>query len=383
MWTFFLATSFTPLSLATERRPQAGSQTAGGPLWQVDLRPLGYNGFTPKGELRGLHFSVNRVCFSENNSLIATFLTREAVTLGRRDQSTDLRLHAVLFDAAKGAVKTAKEWTTFEPRGGVLATRGGRFVVIAPNRMLLYSPGLELLKEFKLPSDASVYSSPAGGAILLEYNDYGRDWFQWMDPDTLQPLRSWEEALGFTTISDSKLVFLEQTYTKSTGSVHEILIRELDGAQHVVCRSVDGQGNCGSFPQFLSNELLALSTFRGLMLIRSDGTIAFITKFKEDEELGRSLSTSANGRRFAVQQYVNKGGSALLDISSHSVFRRIVVFDVPTRQWIYNLEAKSQNIRTLPAFALSPDGSLMAILTDGVVRVYSLPQTPTEPLTTQ
>ena len=384
MWTFFLATSSTQLFLATEREPKAGPQTASGPLWQVDLRPLGYNGFTPKGELWGEHFKINSVCFSGDSSLIVTFLTREVVaTLSRRDKSSDqvpLRLHAVFIDADKGAVKTASEWPSSEPRGGILPARGGRFIVVTPERLLLYSPSLELLKDFKLRTEdnppfelAGVYSSPAGGSILLQYNDYHKYWFQWMDPDILQPLRSWEEVLAWITISDTKLAFSHETYTKPTGFLYEVLIRGIDGASQTVCRSVNGDDDCGISPQFISNELLALSTFRGLRLIRSDGTMALVTKFKANEELWRTLSPSANGNRFAVQQFVNKGGSALLDISSHGVFHRIVVFDVPTSQWIYNLEAKSQSITTFPNFALSPDGSKLAVLADGVVEVYQLP----------
>jgi len=85
---------------------------------------------------------------------------------------------------------------------------------------------------------------------------------------------------------------------------------------------------------------------------------------------------SANGRRFALAIWAHKGGSELFDVSSHSVLRRIVVFDIPSRQWVYVLNGKRQKIKTIAGLALSADGSLMAILTDGVVKVYRLPETP-------
>src|SRR2546425_6900890 len=128
LWTLFLATSFIPLSLATNRQPNAGPQTMSEPLWEVDLRALGYSGFAQRREQWGLHFHINPICFSENNSLIATFLTREAVTtLRQRDRSTEglpLRLHAVFFDATAGKVRAVREWSASEPRGGIVTTRG-------------------------------------------------------------------------------------------------------------------------------------------------------------------------------------------------------------------------------------------------------------------
>lgn len=85
---------------------------------------------------------------------------------------------------------------------------------------------------------------------------------------------------------------------------------------------------------------------------------------------------SASGNRFAVAIWAHKGGSDVLDISAHSVLKRIMVFDIATRRWIYTLSAKKQKIKTVSGLALSPDGSLMAILTNGVVEVYRLPNSP-------
>lgn len=360
------------------------------PLWEVDLRALGYSGFAQRREQWGLHFHINPICFSENNSLIATFLTREAVTtLRQRDRSTEglpLRLHAVFFDATAGKVRAVREWSASEPRGGIVTTRGGRFVVVAPGRMLLYSPNLELLREFKLPTDqnppfdlAGVYSSASGGSILLQYNERGTYHFQWIDPDALQPVRSWAELLAWITVADNQLVFSKEAYTKSTGFVTEVLIRGVDGPSRTVCRSQNGQGDCDGSPQFVSNEILALLMPHGVTLIRTDGARVFRTGFNQDDWTGREVLPSANGRRFALAIWAHKGGSELFDVSSHSVLRRIVVFDIPSRQWVYVLNGKRQKIKTIAGLALSADGSLMAILTDGVVKVYRLPETPPGP----
>jgi len=52
------------------------------------------------------------------------------------------------------------------------------------------------------------------------------------------------------------------------------------------------------------------------------------------------------------------------------VLKRILIYDLPNRQVVYTLDAKGQKIKDVSGVALSPDGSLLAILTDGVVQVY-------------
>ncbi|HEV2177250.1 MAG TPA: hypothetical protein VGW33_08625 [Terriglobia bacterium] len=80
---------------------------------------------------------------------------------------------------------------------------------------------------------------------------------------------------------------------------------------------------------------------------------------------------------------IHKGGSEILDIDYHSVLKRIMVYDIPTREWIYTLAAKRQKIGSISGLALSPDGSQMAILTDGVVETYRLPERASGPQSAQ
>jgi hypothetical protein len=368
---------------------------------------VGYAGFAPKREQWGLAFEGKPLSFSDNNVLIASFITREAVTtLGRRDQLGDslpLKLHGIFLDATTEKVRATREWSTTRPRGGIVATGDGRFVVLTPALMALYSPTLEALKEFSLSLDEQAhlwnfYPSPTGKSILVEYHNCAPNCesnppaaepapplrspetsFGWIDTASLQAHSYWEGAgtLGFVSISDGEVAFSRTTFLPSKRlNVHEVLIRERDGPWRTFCRArlgYDVDTGC-DYPEFVSNDVLALYEPHALNLTPAKGGAALLrAKFPEDEWVGRPLHPSAGGNRLAVSIWAHKGGSSLLDIDYHAVLKRITVFDIPSRQWVYTLDAKREKIRSISGLALSPDGTRMAILADGVVGVYQLP----------
>jgi hypothetical protein len=93
---------------------------------------------------------------------------------------------------------------------------------------------------------------------------------------------------------------------------------------------------------------------------------------------------AAAGRRFAFLIYRVEGEVDFADYhlrDAHATLRFIMVYDVASRHWDFSLEAsKKKNRMQLPwgpfqavKYALSPDGSLLGILDDGLVEVYRLP----------
>src|SRR6185437_9927097 len=180
LWIFFWGILLTPLSLGLGLKPkrQAPGGT-GSPIWTIDLRSVGFTGFAPKQEQWGIHLKPNPLCFVDNKTLIATFVTREEITtLAHRDQPSEtspLRLHAVFLDPEVGIVLATKEWPVTRPRGGVIATGAGRFAVLTPAMIALYSPSRELLKDLKFSSAEQsdlwdLHSSPSGKSIVAEYH---------------------------------------------------------------------------------------------------------------------------------------------------------------------------------------------------------------------
>lgn len=347
---------------------------------------MGYPGHLSKRETLRLQSSASPLCFSDHGVLIATFLTQQEVhALARRDQPSDplpLRLHAAFLDAVSGRVQARRDWYTAHPAGGVIAAGDGNFVVFTPAVVSLYSPSLELVKDFKLSSEQQshvwdFHSSPSGKIILVEYH-YPEAKYQWLDTDTLLPqIASWSESLPVLSISDDKeITSFRDTYVRSKSmNVYEALVKSRDRPERTVCRVIAGNGgdSCGE-PLILSNELLSLwSPHKFIVVPKTGGDALFRASFRDDEWLGSRLYPSADGKRFAVTISAHKGGGALLDIGFRSVLKRIVVYDLPSGRVAYTLDAEQQKIKKVSGVVLSPDGFLLAVQTDGVVEVYQLP----------
>lgn len=385
LWTAFLVTFITQSSLGLGHKVEGRADSdSHGPAWKFDLRSVGFTGFAPKQEQWGLNLRLNPICFISDDVLIATFITREEVTtLARRDQPGELlplRLHGIFLDAATGQVRNTKEWSITRPRGGIIAAGEGRFVVLTPEISALYSPKFEQLKTLSLSSEQrshlwDLYPSPSGKSLLAEYH-YPDALYQWIDTNSLQPQPAWkdERLPSAVSISDGELTFFSQEFMKSQNVyVNRVIVKSRTGGERVICHETGQGASCG-IPHFLNNELLALWMPHGVSVLpKAGGNPLLAASFHDDEWIGQLFYPSSDGNRFAVTVWTHKGGSAFLDIDYHAVLKRIVVYDLPSQHVAFTLDAKQQKIRTVSGVALSPDGSLMAILTDGVVEVYQLP----------
>lgn len=372
------------LGLGLKGKRDAASD-AGRSVWRVDLRSVGFTGLAPRQETWGLNLNPNPLCFADQHVLIASFVTHEGVTtLAHRDQPDEplpLRLQGIFLDADAGKVQATKEWSITRPRGGIIAAGDGKFVVLTPALIALYSPSLELVKDFKLSSEQQshlwdFHASSSGKTILVEYH-YPEATYQWLNSDSLRPQDAlWSESMPVLSISDDKeIASFRDTYVKAKGiNIFEALIQPRNAAERTVCRAFTGRAErCGE-PEFVSNDILALLMPHEFNLVsRTGGDALLKASFRDDEWLGRPLHPSVDGKRFAVTVWAHKGGSTLLDISYHRVLKRIVVYDIPSRQPVYTFDATKERIKAVSGVALSPDGSLLAVLADGIVEVYEVP----------
>jgi hypothetical protein len=140
-------------------------------------------------------------------------------------------------------------------------------------------------------------------------------------------------------------------------------------------------GGCG-IPYFVNNDVLALDAFTQLRLIGVDGqplSPLFIIQDRGSGSLEMFTSgvfrACAQGDRFAVPLF-----SPRPEIGQYFAppdicdLARILVFDLPSGQWIAALEAYEYNIEQICDAALSPDGTLLALFRqEGIVEVYPLP----------
>lgn len=400
-WTFFWVTLLTGLSLASPRRrikPQR--QT---PVSRLDVRALGYTVWSPLDDIQ-THVWIGQICFSSDNQIILTFISHVVpAVMPRRskpDVSSNVSLNALFVDAKSGQLRARRAWPTSSVRSRIAPVTGGKFVVITPDKSVLYSSSMQPLKELSLPvgreatvNDWQAKPSTGGRYLLISYGPRSNETNplglggevtrqELIDTETLSVTRSWtEKAFGVVQAViplDSGKLF---AYDRSTR--HDVIGSPPDGPWRLVlinwpraCKPND------EFPigdhAFSSGRALSIDR-RCESLATTNGVILFSHELGE-KEIGWHRAVSANGQRFADAIYKGKGGSWLLDIPAHYTLKQIRVYDIAARRWIYTLDGKKQGIKTISGQALSPDGSLLALIDqDGILQVYRIPQTPSPP----
>jgi WD40 repeat protein len=409
-----LISAFLPVTILRARTPEGTKSSpvdghkvlpsSMAPIWQLDVGAVGYRALEQRYEAGATRPQVPPLCFAGRKYAIVTFVTREVSSgLPRRDsqeESLPYRLHVLFVDAKSGELQATRVWPTASQSATVMPATGGNFLVLTPDKLRLYSPDLLLLNELNLQLSLQAHEgwwqfsySPNGNNLLISYDVDSRYYrFQWIDLNDLTVLRCWQEdtkanlwkgkedlnVLGgrLGSIYDDEMVMPFQRGF--------FLTRKLDGPWDLV-RFTRPVITTDWF-EFLNRHLL-LSAERShvehgtgnITLIHTNGEVLFEQELSDREQY-RWLASSSDGSKFAVAIERGKGGSVTLDIAPHYTLDRIMVYDVPARQWIYTIDGKMQGIEGISGLAVSPDGSLLALISrDGILKLYSLPRATSSP----
>ncbi len=336
--------------------------------------------------------SIGQICFLSDERILVTFVSHVVPEMlprrGEPDVSSNLQLNALFIDAGTALVQVKHEWPTSSERSRITPTTGGKFVVITPDELTLYSPDIVRVKGLELSvarvaaqGDWYAVPSPLGKYLLIWYDPRtsdARDW-ELVDMRTLHAVCRWGERIGrgyimpWAPLDDGNILAENET---GTGQVVgpppsgpwrpvQILWGPRCNLSSAGYRPVNDQAMLGW-------TSVAIDKWCGALGMMS-GQIVFEQELTDNEFVG-SVAVSAGGQRFAVETYKVHGGSWLLDIGGRASVYRIKVYDIPTRQWIYTLDGKMQHIRSISGLALSPDGSLLGLINqDGILEVYRLP----------
>src|ERR1700722_7757795 len=139
----FLCGSFPATSVAGKPSP-----TAQVPLWKLDVRALGYVRYTVADPVNR-KAPLGQFSFTEPDRIVVTFVSHissDALSIRDKPDRSSLRLHAFFLDARTGQLQTTQEWPTPSLRSGIIPTTEGKFIVVRPDKLVLYSSGLQLLK---------------------------------------------------------------------------------------------------------------------------------------------------------------------------------------------------------------------------------------------
>lgn len=395
-WISFWVILPTTLSLGSPNgrsRPQY--QT---PVSQIDVRALGYAPWRPREGFQS-EATISQICFLGHSRVAVTFTSNTVPKVPpRRDQpgvSSRVLLHAIFLDAHRGQVVGSREWPVSSRGSRIAPVPGGGFVVVTPDRLLLYSPDLRRLKELDLPQEPreawDVIPSPAERYLLISYDPPGGDWVHpsptmsaLINTATLQVVLPWAgRGYGLIPLDDGRMLTSVIAGTPPTTDVPAVgppsgPWRPVLASYQRGCKPLNfwPAGNGVLFGQGGTDTHLNCYT-----LTTTTGEILFERRFSDNVSVPTwalpkdALSRSVGGQRFAIYTQKCKGGSLAFDIAPHCSMDRIMVYDIPSRQWIFTLDGKKQGIKAITGLALSPDGSLLALIDqNGTLQVYRVPK---------
>ena len=356
--------------------------------WRTDLRPaVGSKPlprvFTSRSGIELKYQPITSLWFTDNNTIAATFLTRESQinsALPRRgDQNLPLRLRGVFLDTERGKITAIRDWPTQSTLARIVAAEDGKFVTQRGDELTLYGPDLQQLKETNLPpahdQDEWVAgpASPTGRSILVRLLvAEGRlESWRWVEIHTLQITHSWEAQprAAIVSITDNRIL----RDGICACAQDKLELRGLSTEWTII--------GPGLFRDifFLNDDLFFMPNFpikpgAPALIVRSDGEVLFT--YKQPSEGGvfwRRAVPSTEGKRFVIIGVRSEGKQPVLDISGHWVLKRILVGDLSSGAQPYALDVKGPKISGQMQFALSPNGLRLAVLNKETVQVFDLP----------
>lgn len=283
-------------------------------------------------------------------------------------------LHLLLLDSASGKLVSRKEEKTQAREAAIFTTSGG-LMVKTGGRLELYSSDLVQQRPFPFlferDSGVKVSVSATGNTIML--NEVIQDsvkqihsHFDVLDAATLNVKYSWNQSPPLYhrySISDDVIAAADDF----------IAVTRFGASNWTQIARKTGLCPSQNMPTLISDRELVYGCDR-LVVASTDGNVLMTEAIpKGDSPAGKTVA-ARNGRFFAVAlNTLEVRKHFLRESSMRKTATHIAVYDLSLKRQVLSL-----NINPLPRnycdFAISPDGSKLAILNDGNVSVYSVPQ---------
>jgi hypothetical protein len=350
------------------------------PLFEVDAHKFGYERFSDKKAVRPVRILVD---FTDVSHLALAWAMPDPVSTAKNAGQPSPRpahLHVLLLDAKAGSKVGEGQWSIPSVFFGFFGLRDGRSVTCSGNTLRLFSAGLEVVHEEALSSDnsCSIFRpgdgiSPSRRSLLLWHASNGGRQMELRDAQTFAVVAKWTEKSEKTTgISDRRIAGL-------CGQPPGLCVRDIEQPwRSLQVPWKDAPKNFNQAPAAFANDdtliiqasLLAVATVQGAAL------------FTVGLPKGRFVVSAkpSGGDRFAAIEARMRGlRSEPLDMYPFQSDDKVVVYSISGRRAIYALKLEGTSPWTPWAIhandvAISPDGTALAVVSDGVLRVYGLPQ---------
>ena len=368
------------------------SPTKDRPLLTLDLHKLtGADRSVRDGDKAGATLG-SAVEFADSNLISWEWTTRDEASLRLKvgtpiPPSRPVHHHAVLLSTMTGEKKSALDFYAHQYSGYSQAVGDGRILTCVEKKVRLFSSGFELLGEQDLPAANSCFFiipnsehasvSPSRHSFLVSYSEGKGYPAVILDTNTLAVISQWHQdtPVSISSISDHWQAGVCQ-------NPWEICVRELGGSWHALnlkeLENLPPIRDLGS-PHFVSDDAIVICGLNQMAVAKVDGSVLLRVNLPKDRSFERSLpATSSDGSRFAVMENKHIHADPLCDMCTNEAEDRIVVYDISERRAVFALKVTGEGeqfwSRThLNQFALSPDGDRLAVVSDGVLRIYKLP----------
>jgi hypothetical protein len=379
IWNFKVVVQLLATLLACHLELKAGSGPSPDarvtPLWTADLGEYSYGSRPNPRYIGGKAYVAGKrtdigVIFGSRDEVICYFVTSNAGHLQKRDSgaaSDPFQLQIVSFLAKTGAVKHRKTLPAHFGYSSVFANKEGNLIVLTGNLLRLYAADFSRVSaERTLPSSEkydewTLRMSPSGTTLLLDHYSPAGSEAEILNAQSLSTLVSVRGTLLYPTFAIS-----DKSVIRPDSESKNILIRTFDGPWS----SVPAALSCVSNPVFLDDERLLNACGHEVVALKVNGDILLRDPIGKKEHLEQLASSTPDGRLAAVSAMQTKGGFA--DFGSVRRSRTtVLIYDVESGRRIVSVPVVPIPTQDYD-FALAPDGSSIAIMTDSSVKLYAI-----------
>jgi hypothetical protein len=328
--------------------------------------------------------------FADSDLISWEWTTRDEPSLrvkpGTPIQSHPLHHHAVVLSLTTGEKKAEMDFYAPQYAGYFRAISEGHFLACLGNKIRVFSSGFELLREQDLPAPSTCFFvpnskqagvSPSRHSILVSTRHGKGSNIKIIDASALAVISQRDEdASGsISSISDHWVV-------AQCGKSWEVCIRPMDGSwrtfsftgpEYQSPTRVLGQ------PYFVNDDTFVICRMNEIAVAKVDGAVLVQSNLPEDISCDNSLPvTSIDGSRFAIMENKELKADEFFDMGPFWTDDKIVVYDISERRAIFAVKVNGTGQWAWShthsnEFALSPDGDRLAVVSDGILRIYKLP----------
>jgi hypothetical protein len=321
----------------------------------VDLHSRGY--VSEPYKVHGAYRAIRQIAFGGTDELV---VINDGGMCGKSNP-----VHAFVLNSKSGKLMNEAKWAS-NCWPYIFATAKGNYAAVTDNGMSVYSPGLKNVVA-TAPQTAAEMASPDGRVLAAwrQIPHHGQTYL--LNADTLQTTN--HEILDRNVVSVSPDTFAY--LVTRAGSPDQIVLLDNGGPKLPEITTYCSLAHV----RFLSADKLAVLGCNRLRVLNTQGSELFAdgnTGYIGGSEIG---AVSRDGSRFALTRIYDDSGDV-----ARVCAERITVFDVAGRKPIFALD-----LGELSGFdahghasgvALSPDGSLLAVDSEGIIQVFQMPNNP-------